>query len=120
MKFFLKTASVVLVLCLICAGLFFYQHPLEVADEAIRFHLWRQHVRGAYVQAGAYQIHYFEALPPAGSPDRPLVLIHGLGSRGEDWSPLIPRLAAQGFHLRSRPPWLWPLRQTGCRLLHRT
>ena len=99
MKALLKTALVAVVLLVICAGLFFYESPLQVADEMIRYHLWREHVRGRYVQAGPYRLHYFEALPPAGSPDRPLVLIHGLGSRGEDWSPLIPRLAAQGFHV---------------------
>jgi pimeloyl-ACP methyl ester carboxylesterase len=86
------------------AGLTFYFNPLWVSDQTIHFHLWRQHVRSEYVQVDGYRIHYFEALPPVIhgkplAPEIPLVLIHGLGSRGEDWSGMIPTLAAQGFHV---------------------
>jgi pimeloyl-ACP methyl ester carboxylesterase len=77
----------------------FYTHPLWVADQIIRLNLWRNGVQSRYAQVGPYRIHYFEAAPPTGSPNRPLVLIHGLGSRGEDWAPLFSRLAAAGFHV---------------------
>ena len=36
-------------------------------------------------------------LPDGGGT--PLVLVHGLGARGEDWAAMIPALAAQGFHV---------------------
>ena len=77
----------------------FYWNPLWVNDEMIRYRLWRAGVRSEYVDAGGYRIHTFEAAPPDGSAGIPLVLVHGLGSRGEDWEPMIPRLAAAGFHV---------------------
>ncbi len=88
-----------IVLAASAAALLVYKRPLWVADQQIRYHLWRSHVKSGYLVAGGYKLHYFEAVPQAGMPERPLVLIHGLGSRGEDWSPLIPGLAAKGFHV---------------------
>jgi pimeloyl-ACP methyl ester carboxylesterase len=46
--------------------------------------------------AVGYRLHYFEAGPANG---RPLLLVHGLGARGEDWGAMIPALGAQGFHV---------------------
>ena len=101
---FIVWFSAVAVLCAALAAAVFYTNPLWVSDQTIRFHLWRQHVRSEYVQVDGYRIHYFEAVPPRlpipnPPPEIPLVLIHGLGSRAEDWSALIPTLAAQGFHV---------------------
>jgi pimeloyl-ACP methyl ester carboxylesterase len=98
MKAFLRIAGAILLLAVI-AGCVFYFDPLWVNDQIIRYHLWRSHVRSEYIVAGGYPMHYFEAVPPDGSPGTPLLLIHGLGSRGEDWSPMIPTLAASGFHV---------------------
>ena len=105
MKTLLKAVAAVVLLLVMTAAAIFYLHPLWVADTQIRLHLWRSGIRSQYVQAGANRIHYFEAFPPAPShggepgPGIPLVLIHGLDSRGEDWSPMIPTLSAHGFHV---------------------
>jgi pimeloyl-ACP methyl ester carboxylesterase len=96
MKKLLRRISLVLLLVLVGVGVTFYANPIGVADEGIRFALWRHGVRGQYIQVEGYRIHYFEAGPSAGTP---LLLIHGLGSRGEDWAPFIPPLAAAGFHV---------------------
>jgi pimeloyl-ACP methyl ester carboxylesterase len=98
MKFALRVVAL-LVLVAVAAGLIFYRHPLWVADQQIRFHLWRAGVKSEYVDAGGYRLHYFEALPSSGQEGPPLVLVHGLGARGEDWAAMIPALAAQGFHV---------------------
>ena len=45
-------------------------------------------IEGRYVQLGPYRIHYF-----AGGAGEPLVLVHGLASRGLDFAPLMPALA---------------------------
>ena len=87
-----------LLLLIVAGGLTFYTEPLWVNDQMIRYKLRRQHVDSTYVQVDGYSIHYFEAHPPQG-PGRPLILIHGIGSRGEDWAPMIAPLAAQGFHV---------------------
>jgi pimeloyl-ACP methyl ester carboxylesterase len=98
MKFALRVVAV-LVLVVVAAGLIFYRYPLWVADQQIRFHLWRAGVKSEYVEAGGYRLHYFEASPVNGAGGTPLVLVHGLGARGEDWAAMIPALAAQGFHV---------------------
>jgi len=93
----------VLLLAAVVGGLTFYLQPLWVADRMIGLHLRAQNVRSKYIDVDGYKIHYFEALPPARlramGDGMPLVLIHGLGSRGEDWSSMIPSLAAAGFHV---------------------
>ncbi len=89
----------VLVLVAVAAGLFFYRYPIWVKDQQIRFRLWRVGVKSEYVEAGGYRLHYLEASPPNGEGGTPLVLVHGLGARGEDWGAMIPALAAQGFHV---------------------
>jgi pimeloyl-ACP methyl ester carboxylesterase len=98
MKFALRVVALLL-LMVVAAGLIFYRYPLWVADQQIRFHLWRAGVKSEYVEAGGYKLHYFEALPANGGGGTPLVLVHGLGARGEDWAAMIPALAAQGFHV---------------------
>ena len=98
MKTFLKLAALLLLL-FVAGAATFYLHPLFVSDTIIRSKLWRAGVKSEYVEAGGYRLHYLEALPPANAPNRPILLIHGLGSRGEDWAPLIPGLAAAGFHV---------------------
>jgi pimeloyl-ACP methyl ester carboxylesterase len=84
-------------------GLTFYFEPLWVNDQIIRLHLRGQNVQSEYVDVDGYKIHYFEAVPPARlrvlGDGYPLLLIHGLGARGEDWSAMIPSLADAGFHV---------------------
>lgn len=95
----LRRIAAALLLLALTAGGVFYWNPLWANDQLIHYHLWRAGVRSEYVTAGGYRLHYFEALPPNGSPDRPLLLIHGLGARAEDWAPMIAPLAAAGFHV---------------------
>lgn len=95
MKLFLRIAAPILLLIFIAAAVFYWD-PLWVNNQLIDYHLWRAGVRSEYLIVDGYRIHNFEAGPPSGAP---LLLIHGLGSRGEDWAPMIPSLAAAGFHV---------------------
>jgi pimeloyl-ACP methyl ester carboxylesterase len=99
---FVRRAIIALCLVLVFAlvsGVVFYLQPLWVADQFLRVRLWNHDIQSRYAEVGGYRIHYLEALPHGGGPGTPLVLVHGLGSRGEDWIPLIPGLAAAGFHV---------------------
>jgi pimeloyl-ACP methyl ester carboxylesterase len=98
MKVALRVVAL-LVLLAIAAGLVFYRYPLWVSDQQIRFRLWRAGVKSSYIEAGGYRLHYFEAPPINGGAGTPLVLVHGLGARGEDWGAMIPALTASGFHV---------------------
>lgn len=101
-KTLLRLGGVILVLALLAGGMLFLQ-PLWVNDNLIHYKLWRQHVRSESIEIEGNRVHYFEAMPStaAGAPGagHVLILVHGLGARGEDWSPLIPSLAAAGFHV---------------------
>ena len=88
----------ILVGVVVVAGALFYFDPLWVADQQVRWTLWREGVKSEYVDAGGYRLHYFEARPANGD-GTPLLLIHGLGARGEDWARMIPAMAARGFHV---------------------
>ena len=88
----------VVVVLMLASGLVFYINPLWVADQQTRLQLWREGVKSEYVDAGGYRLHYFEAKPRSGD-GTPLVLVHGLGARGEDWRAMIPAMAARGFHV---------------------
>lgn len=98
LKAALRNFIALVLLLIVAGGLTFYAEPLWVNGQIIGWKLWRQHVQSKYVDVDGYKIHYFEAAP-ADKPGIPLVLIHGIGSRGEDWAPMIPALAAQGFHV---------------------
>ena len=101
----LRLAGGAVLLLVIAVGIFVWQ-PLWVNDQILRAHLWRQGVQSHYVTVDGYKVHYYEARPPhqvlssgARRAEIPLVLVHGLGARGEDWSAMIPTLAAKGFHV---------------------
>ncbi len=98
MKILLRGLAVVVLLVAVAGAVFFF-NPIWAADQQIRFGLWRQGVKSEYVEAGGYRLHYFEAPAAAGSAGTPLVLVHGLAARGEDWAAMIAPLAAQGFHV---------------------
>jgi len=91
-------AGVVLLLLIFVAGIVVYFYPFQLAEQAVRFHLWRSGVESKYIDAGGYRMHYFEARPK-GAEGTPLLLVHGLGARGEDWAAMIPPLTAAGFHV---------------------
>jgi pimeloyl-ACP methyl ester carboxylesterase len=89
----------VILLLGVAGGLIFLRYPLWVNDQKIRFHLWQNNVQSEFVEVGSDRVHYFEAVPQDGRAGTPLVLVHGLGARGEDWAALMPGLAAAGFHV---------------------
>ena len=80
-------------------ALIVWLNPFLLLDTAVDIYLGTHGVKQAYADVDGYRIHYLEAKPPAGSPEKPLVLVHGLGARATDWTPLIPALAAHGYHV---------------------
>ena len=72
----------------------FYGRPFWVIDHITRAWLRVEGVRSDYVQLGSYRIHYL-----AGGEGKPLVLVHGLGGRAQDWALLMPSLMRHGHHV---------------------
>lgn len=85
-------AVIALVVCV--SGAVFYLRPLWVADKIIRMQLALDGFQDRYAQVGPYRVHYF-----VGGQGTPLLLIHGLGARAEDWAPVMPVFARNGFRV---------------------
>jgi len=96
MKIALRLAWLLFLLLCVVAGVFYYD-PLWVRDQQVRYRLWREGVHGQYITVDGHRLHYLEAPSTDGSAGVPLLLIHGLGDRGEAWSPEIVQLASAGF-----------------------
>ncbi|HTZ60493.1 MAG TPA: alpha/beta fold hydrolase [Acidobacteriaceae bacterium] len=92
-----RVGQVLLGLMLLLAvafGVLAWRHPLWLVDRQIDARLRLNGVHGNYVTVNGYKVHFL-----AGGSGRPLVLIHGLGSRAEDWANLIPQLIAGGHRV---------------------
>ena len=73
-----------------CLSGVLYWRPLWVLKQSVRAGLRLAGVRSGYVQLGSFRIHYL-----VGGRGRPLVLVHGLGGRAENWARIIPALASR-------------------------
>ncbi|HET6219628.1 MAG TPA: alpha/beta fold hydrolase [Acidobacteriaceae bacterium] len=86
------------VFVLLLAGLGFgilaWRNPLWLVDQQIDARLRLRGVHSEFVTVNGYNMHYL-----VGGTGRPLVLVHGLGSRGADWANLIPRLIDGGHRV---------------------
>ncbi|HEV2961468.1 MAG TPA: alpha/beta hydrolase [Candidatus Angelobacter sp.] len=90
---YLKVLGVLAFLAIVLAGLF-YMRPLLVTDSMQQASMWMHGIHRQNVQLGPYRIHYLVA-----GEGRPLVLVHGLGGRSENWLTMIPQFTARGFHV---------------------
>jgi pimeloyl-ACP methyl ester carboxylesterase len=86
-----RIAAVVLLLSALGFVILAWRNPLWLVDRQIDARLRLHGVRSNYVTVHGYKMHYL-----VGGAGRPLLLVHGLGSRGEDWANLIPQLINGG------------------------
>jgi pimeloyl-ACP methyl ester carboxylesterase len=84
-------AAVAFVTCL--AGVLYWR-PLWATDEFTRAWFRIVGARSEYVQLGSFRIHFF-----CGGRGRPLVLVHGLGGKAENWVKLMPPLMRRGYRV---------------------
>jgi pimeloyl-ACP methyl ester carboxylesterase len=94
-----KRLTLLLVIVAISAAAIFYTRPLWVNDQILHYKMWRAGIHSHEVNLPEGRIRYFEEPATTDGPGIPLLIIHGLGGRGEDFAGLIPRFAAQGFHV---------------------
>lgn len=86
-----RIAASVLLMAVLGFVLLAWRNPFWLVDRQTDARLRLHGVHSKYVKVDGYQLHYL-----VGGAGRPLLLIHGLGSRGEDWANLIPQLIAGG------------------------
>ena len=95
MKAIKRLLWVVGVLVLV-AGIGFWERPVSYFNEALYLRECLSGVENHTVQVAGYRVHYL-AEGPAGGPV--VVLVHGLGSRAEDWRALAPYFTKAGYRV---------------------
>jgi pimeloyl-ACP methyl ester carboxylesterase len=93
---FLRIALWSLAALLLLAGIGFLLWPVSYFNETMYLRAALHGVESRSVQVQGYRIHYLVEGPANGQP---VVLVHGLGSRAEDWRNLTPYLAQAGFRV---------------------
>ncbi len=73
-----------------------WRRPLSYYQTYARTHLFFRGASSRYLRVKGIRIHYYVMGPLSGPP---IVLIHGLGGRSEDWMPMAPYLARAGFRV---------------------
>jgi pimeloyl-ACP methyl ester carboxylesterase len=89
--------SAVIVIGLILAVLIgFWARPLSYFNELTYIQMSLAGAHSRSVTVGGHRLHYYVMGPAQGSP---VVLVHGLGGRCEDWRNLAPYLVRAGFRV---------------------
>ncbi len=78
------------------AAVAFWERPVEFFNRYAEIHLLLSGAETRAVSVAGHRVHYYVLGPSIG---RPVVLVHGLGGRSEDWRNLAPHLAGAGFRV---------------------
>ena len=87
-------AVLVMIGMALLGGLLTWQRPLMVIDLFTHARLAYEGFHNESTTIHGQRIHYYE-----GGSGQPVLLVHGLGSRAEDWANLMPQLKQAGFHV---------------------
>jgi len=85
-----------LVALVVVAALGFYLRPVSYLNAHVYMQEHLLGIESRNVQVDGYRVHYLAMGPMNGSP---VLLIHGLGGRAEDWWNVAPVLAKAGFRV---------------------
>ncbi len=89
--------SVWMTLLLVAAiGIGFWLRPVSFFRGYSEVHLRLSGAQSRFTIVSGFRIHYYVLGPENGNP---LVLIHGLGGRAQDWQNLAPRIAKAGYRV---------------------
>ena len=83
---------VIAVIIAVCIG--FWARPLSYFNGLTYVQMRLGGASSRYITVDRHRVHYYVTGPAAGPP---VVLVHGLGGRSEDWRNLAPYLVRAGF-----------------------
>ena len=89
-------ASVVVVALIVGVMVGFWERPLSYFNGMTYVQMSLGGAKSRYVTVEGHRIHYYVMGPAAGAP---VVLVHGLGGRCEDWRNLAPYAVRMGFRV---------------------
>jgi pimeloyl-ACP methyl ester carboxylesterase len=92
----MKRLAQIVVLLLVAAAVGFWMRPVSYFNGLMYAHEFLSGIQSRSVTVSGYRVHYI-AEGPANGPV--VVLVHGLGSRAEDWRNLAPYLVKAGFRV---------------------
>jgi pimeloyl-ACP methyl ester carboxylesterase len=92
----IKRVAAVLVVLAVAVGVGFWARPVSYFNEVMYLKQCLSGAESRSVRVAGHRVHYY-AEGPAGGP--PVVLVHGLGGRSEDWRNLAPYLVKAGFRV---------------------
>jgi pimeloyl-ACP methyl ester carboxylesterase len=85
-----------IVIVVVVLGVGFFVHPLLYLNELTYFQEWKTGVESRDVSVAGIRMHYLVEGAVGGQP---VVLVHGLGVRGEEWLALAPYLVRAGYRV---------------------
>jgi len=91
-----RWATLVVLILMVAAGLIFWERPLDVFSLYTESQMFLHGASSRYTSVDGYRVHYYVMGPAKGEP---VVLVHGLGGRSEDWENLAPYLAKAGYRV---------------------
>jgi pimeloyl-ACP methyl ester carboxylesterase len=91
-----KSLLLLIAIVVLILGIDFFLHPIFYLNGWTYFQEWKDGVESRDVNVSGIRIHYIAEGPAGGQP---IVLVHGLGVRGEEWAALAPYLVQAGYHV---------------------
>jgi pimeloyl-ACP methyl ester carboxylesterase len=88
--------AVIIISLILAVGIGFWARPLSCFNALTYVQLRLAGARSLSATVGGFRLHYY-VMGPAQGP--PVVLVHGLGGRCEDWRNLAPYLVRAGFRV---------------------
>jgi pimeloyl-ACP methyl ester carboxylesterase len=81
---------------LAAAGASFWEWPVTYYDGFTGAYIWLRGFRSRWIAVNGHRLHYLVGGPISGPP---VVLLHGLGGRAENWRALAPYFVKAGFRV---------------------
>lgn len=91
-----RWAALGVLLAVVLSVAVFWARPVEFFQESTELRMLLAGAQSRWTAVEGYRVHYYQLGPAGGTP---VVLVHGLGARAEDWQNLAPYLAKAGYRV---------------------